>query len=79
MMNGKHNEKMHLSSSQLLDESIGVVGASCLNTMNSNQGAAVREQLNAPGGANYNNTKAKNKLVSPNVVRKGPPPKQPNY
>ena len=35
-MANRQNEKMHLSSSQLIDESIGVVGASCLNTMNSN-------------------------------------------
>ena len=58
-----------------MDESIGVVGASCLNTMNSNQGQAVRQVLDGPGGANYNANKSK--LVSPNLPRKqqhkGPP------
>ena len=36
------------------EESIGgVVGANCLNTLNSNQGQAIANMVNGPGGAAY--------------------------
>jgi hypothetical protein len=65
------NDKMHLSSSQLLEESIGgVVGANCLNTLNSNQGQAIANMVNGPGGAAYMASHGKNKIVSPNPVQR---------